>query len=64
MEASPICFPAIGYSLRRYAKSFPALSHGLNEKIGLTVHALELRMPYGEVMTAYGARPEGSVSKF
>ena len=27
------------------------------------MHALELRMPYGEVMTEYGARPEGSVSK-
>ena len=48
---------------RRYAKSFPALSHGFETETELTVHALELRMPYGEVMTAYGARPEGSVSK-
>ncbi len=48
---------------RRYAKSFPALSNGFEIETELTVHALELRMPYGEVMTAYGARPEGSVSK-
>ncbi|WP_312740378.1 glycosyltransferase family 2 protein [Cedecea neteri] len=48
---------------RRYAKSFPALSNGFEIETELTVHALELRMPYGEVMTSYGARPEGSVSK-
>jgi hypothetical protein len=48
---------------RRYAKSFPALSHGFEIETELTVHALELRMPYGEVVTAYGARPEGSESK-
>lgn len=48
---------------RRYAKSFPALSHGFETETELTVHALELRMPYGEVMTPYGARPEGSESK-
>ncbi|MNJ56708.1 hypothetical protein D3C77_522680 [compost metagenome] len=48
---------------RRYAKSFPALSRGFEIETELTVHALELRMPFGEVMTPYGARPEGSVSK-
>ncbi len=48
---------------RRYAKSFPALSRGFEIETELTVHALELRMPFGEVITAYGARPEGSVSK-
>ncbi len=48
---------------RRYAKSFPALSRGFETETELTVHALELRMPFGEVMTAYGARPEGSTSK-
>lgn len=48
---------------RRYAKSFPALSKGFETETELTVHALELRMPYGEVLTHYGARPEGSVSK-
>lgn len=48
---------------RRYAKSFPALSHGFETETELTVHALELRMPFGEVTTPYRARPEGSESK-
>ena len=48
---------------RRYAKSFPALSHGFETETELTVHALELRMAYGELVTPYGARPEGSESK-
>jgi glycosyltransferase involved in cell wall biosynthesis len=48
---------------RRYAKSFPALSQGFETETELTVHALQLRMPYGEIMTPYGARPEGSHSK-
>lgn len=48
---------------RRYAKSFPALSRGFETETELTVHALELRMPYGEVVTKYGVRPEGSTSK-
>ena len=48
---------------RRYVKSFPALSHGFEIETELTVHALELRMPYGEINTNYGARPLGSVSK-
>lgn len=48
---------------RRYVKSFPALSRGFETETELTVHALELRMPYGEVQTPYGARPEGSASK-
>jgi hypothetical protein len=29
----------------------------------MSVHALELRMPIGELETPYGARPEGSHSK-
>lgn len=48
---------------RRYAKSFPALSHGFEIETELTVHALELRMPYAELDTAYSTRPEGSHSK-
>lgn len=48
---------------RRYVKSFPALSQGFEIETELTVHALELRMPYGEVVTPYGARPPGSHSK-
>ena len=48
---------------RRYVKSFPALAQGFETETELTVHALQLRMPYGEVSTAYGARPTGSESK-
>lgn len=48
---------------RRYVKSFPALSAGFETETELTVHALELRMPCGEVSTLYGSRPEGSESK-
>lgn len=48
---------------RRYVKSIPALSHGFEIETELTVHALELRMPYGELSTNYGSRPEGSESK-
>ncbi|MGC8476565.1 MAG: glycosyltransferase [Acetobacteraceae bacterium] len=48
---------------RRFVKSFPALAAGFEIETELTVHALELRMALAEVPTAYGARPEGSVSK-
>jgi glycosyltransferase involved in cell wall biosynthesis len=48
---------------KRFVKSFPALAEGFETETELTVHALELRMPIGEVPTPYGARPEGSVSK-
>jgi len=48
---------------RRFVKSFPALSTGFETETELTVHALELRMPISEVVTPYGARGDGSVSK-
>jgi glycosyltransferase involved in cell wall biosynthesis len=48
---------------RRFVKSFPALSRGFETETEISVHALELAMPVGEMVTAYGARPEGSVSK-
>ncbi|MES2001613.1 MAG: glycosyltransferase family 2 protein [Pseudomonadota bacterium] len=48
---------------RRFVKSFPVLSSGFEIETEMSVHALELRMPVGEVETAYGARPEGSHSK-
>lgn len=48
---------------RRYVKSFPSLSAGFEIETELTVHALEMAMPYGEMDTTYGARPEGSASK-
>lgn len=48
---------------RRYAKSFPAMASGFETETELTVHALELRMPYAEADIHYRARPEGSHSK-
>jgi glycosyltransferase involved in cell wall biosynthesis len=48
---------------RRFAKSFPVLSSGFEIETEMSVHALELRMPVGEVETTYAARPEGSESK-
>jgi glycosyltransferase involved in cell wall biosynthesis len=48
---------------RRFVKSFPVLSAGFEIETEISVHALELKMPVGEVPTAYGARPEGSASK-
>jgi glycosyltransferase involved in cell wall biosynthesis len=48
---------------RRFVKSFPVLSEGFEIETEMSVHALELRMPVGELETSYGARPEGSQSK-
>lgn len=48
---------------RRFVKSFPVLSAGFEIETEISVHALELKMPVGEVETAYFARPEGSASK-
>jgi len=48
---------------RRFVKSFPVLSSGFEIETEMSVHALELRMPVGEVETVYGARPDGSESK-
>ena len=48
---------------RRFVKSFPVLSAGFEIETELTVHALELHMPVGEVVTPYKDRPVGSVSK-
>ena len=54
-----------GYKVfsRRYVKSFPAMSRGFEIETELTVHALELRMPSAEELTAYSERPSGSASK-
>jgi glycosyltransferase involved in cell wall biosynthesis len=48
---------------RRFVKSFPVLSGGFEIETELTVHALELELPVGEVKTPYYSRPEGSMSK-
>ena len=48
-----------GYKVfsRRFVKSFPALAAGFEIETELTVHALRLRMPVGEVPTRYRGRP-------
>jgi len=48
---------------RRFVKSFPALAEGFETETELTVHALALGMPFAELPTDYGARPEDSHSK-
>ncbi|WP_066652831.1 MULTISPECIES: glycosyltransferase family 2 protein [Sphingomonas] len=48
---------------RRFVKSFPVLSAGFEIETEISVHALELKMPVGEIETRYFARPEGSASK-
>jgi glycosyltransferase involved in cell wall biosynthesis len=54
-----------GYRIfsRRFVKSFPALAAGFEIETELSVHALQLRMPVGEVPTKYRERPRGSASK-
>jgi Glycosyl transferase family 2 len=48
---------------RRFVKSFPGTSRGFELETELTVHALEQRLPTGEIRTAYVERPGGSTSK-
>jgi glycosyltransferase involved in cell wall biosynthesis len=48
---------------RRFVKSFPVLSSGFEIETEMSVHALELKMPVGELETRYLARQEGSTSK-
>jgi glycosyltransferase involved in cell wall biosynthesis len=47
----------------RFVKSFPVFSSGFEIETELTVHALEMSMPVGEVTTPYKERPAGSISK-
>jgi glycosyltransferase involved in cell wall biosynthesis len=48
---------------RRFVKTFPAMSGGFETETELTVHALQLGLPTGEVSAAYSERPAGSASK-
>jgi glycosyltransferase involved in cell wall biosynthesis len=48
---------------RRFVKSFPALSSGFEIETELTIHALELRVPLGEMKIPYRERAVGSASK-
>ncbi len=54
-----------GYKVlsRRFVKTFPAMSGGFETETELTVHALEMRMPMGEISAPYRERPDGSTSK-
>jgi len=48
---------------RRFVKSFPALATGFETEAEFTIHALELKMPIGEVASTYRGRCAGSRSK-
>jgi glycosyltransferase involved in cell wall biosynthesis len=54
-----------GYRIRsrRFVKSFPSMSSGFEVEVEMSVHALQLRMPMGELPTQYLKRLEGSTSK-
>lgn len=47
----------------RFVKTFPMMSRGFEVETELTVHALELQMPIGEVPGKFKDRAEGSESK-
>jgi glycosyltransferase involved in cell wall biosynthesis len=48
---------------RRFVKSFPTHATGFETETEITIHALHLGMPVGEVLTKYYERPDGSESK-
>lgn len=54
-----------GYRIfsKRFVKSFPANSKGFEIETELTIYALQMRLPVGEVSAKYIKRPEGSHSK-
>lgn len=46
---------------RRFVKSFPALAAGFETETEFTIHALELKMPVGEIVTQYRGAPTARV---
>src|SRR3990167_10379245 len=48
---------------RRFVKSFHAISQGFEIEAEITIHALQLGIPIGELDTVYQERPPGSQSK-
>lgn len=48
---------------RRFVKSFPALASGFEIETMLTIHTLDLRLPYAEVECPYFERQESTASK-
>jgi glycosyltransferase involved in cell wall biosynthesis len=48
---------------RSFVKSFPALTAGFETEAEMSLHAIQLKLPFVEVETVYVARQEGSHSK-
>lgn len=48
---------------KKFVKTFPANSRGFEIETELTIFALQMRLPIGEVSAKYIKRPEGSHSK-
>ncbi len=48
---------------RRFVKSFPALASGFEIETMLTIHTLDLLLPYAEVDCRYVERKQGTASK-
>jgi glycosyltransferase involved in cell wall biosynthesis len=48
---------------RRLVKSFPALASGFEIEAMLTIHTLDLRLPYAEIECPYSERQESTASK-
>ena len=54
-----------GYRIfsKKFVKSFPSHSKGFEIEAELTIFALQMRLPIGEMEAEYKSRPEGSFSK-
>lgn len=48
---------------KKFVKTFPANSRGFEIETELTIFALEMRLPIGEIEAEYKSRPQGSFSK-
>ena len=48
---------------RRFVKTFPSKSNEFEIETELTIHALEMKIPFGESIAKYDDRPQGSFSK-
>lgn len=48
---------------KKFVKTFPSHSRGFEIETELTIFALEMRLPIGEIKAEYKSRPEGSYSK-
>lgn len=61
----PVTDMLSGYRVlsRRFVKSFPAVSRAFEIETELTVHAINNRVPQGEVPVGFSDRSEGSESK-